>query len=161
MKKLSIFVWVVILLVVMTSSAYARSGCCSHHGGVSSDGCGCNDGTSLSDTCAPYYSCTANSYYQAPIIQNTEIPIAVPTKVTPPTSTPLPTVSLTPLPRVNDLSTITSPVQVNVAGDNTSGNPIPGLFGLGVVGGLGYLAWRKIKNRGNKNSLPHDETTQK
>jgi hypothetical protein len=31
----------------------ARSGCCSHHGGVC--GCGCCDGTSLSTTCAPYY----------------------------------------------------------------------------------------------------------
>ncbi len=33
--------------------AEARSGCCSHHGGVC--GCSCCDGTSLSATCAPYY----------------------------------------------------------------------------------------------------------
>jgi hypothetical protein len=33
--------------------AEARSGCCSHHGGVC--GCGCCDGSSLSATCAPYY----------------------------------------------------------------------------------------------------------
>lgn len=33
--------------------AEARSGCCSHHGGVC--GCGCCDGTSLSEKCAPYY----------------------------------------------------------------------------------------------------------
>ena len=38
----------------------ARSGCCSWHGGVQASGCGCNDGTALSATCAPYYSC--NSY---------------------------------------------------------------------------------------------------
>ncbi|MCZ7384811.1 MAG: hypothetical protein O8C63_08710 [Candidatus Methanoperedens sp.] len=31
----------------------ARSGCCSHHGGVC--GCKCCDGTSLSAKCAPYY----------------------------------------------------------------------------------------------------------
>jgi hypothetical protein len=31
----------------------ARSGCCSHHGGVC--GCGCCDGSPLSATCAPYY----------------------------------------------------------------------------------------------------------
>lgn len=37
----------------------ARSGCCSWHGGVQASGCGCNDGTPLSATCAPYYSCTA------------------------------------------------------------------------------------------------------
>src|SRR5436305_15172944 len=107
MKKLSIFVSVVILLVVMTSSAYARSGCCSHHGGVSSDGCGCNDGTPLSNTCAPYYSCTANTNYQIPVVQSTEIPTSAPTKVTPPTSTPLPSASLIPLPKLNDVSTIT------------------------------------------------------
>ena len=33
--------------------ALARSGCCSHHGGVV--GCKCGDGTALSATCAPYY----------------------------------------------------------------------------------------------------------
>ena len=37
----------------------ARSGCCSHHGGVC--GCGCCDGTSLSATCSPYYpQCNEN-----------------------------------------------------------------------------------------------------
>src|SRR4051794_39120777 len=30
-----------------------RQGCCSYHGGVC--GCGCCDGTPLSDICAPYY----------------------------------------------------------------------------------------------------------
>jgi len=35
----------------------ARSGCCSHHGGVC--GCRCCDGTPLSAKCAPYYpSCS-------------------------------------------------------------------------------------------------------
>jgi len=38
----------------------ARSGCCSHHGGVC--GCGCCDGKSLSATCAPYYpNCSSHS----------------------------------------------------------------------------------------------------
>ena len=41
--------------------AEARSGCCSHHGGVMSNGCGCNDGTPLSATCAPYYSCSTQT----------------------------------------------------------------------------------------------------
>jgi hypothetical protein len=36
-----------------------RSGCCSHHGGVTADGCGCNDGTPLSSACAPYYTCNS------------------------------------------------------------------------------------------------------
>ena len=36
----------------------ARSGCCSHHGGVC--GCRCCDGSSLSAKCAPYYpSCSS------------------------------------------------------------------------------------------------------
>lgn len=43
--------------------ASARSGCCSHHGGVC--GCGCCDGTSLSSTCAPYYP-ECGSGYSAP-----------------------------------------------------------------------------------------------
>ena len=44
-------------VVIIPSTAYARSGCCSHHGGVGA--CGCNDGTPFSATCAPYYpSCT-------------------------------------------------------------------------------------------------------
>ncbi len=69
MKKALIY----ILLFVFTlgffgfnvNDAEARSGCCSYHGGVQSSGCGCNDGTPLSATCAPYYSCT--SYSPTPV----------------------------------------------------------------------------------------------
>jgi hypothetical protein len=150
-----------VFLFVGLQPVIARSGCCSHHGGVSSDGCGCNDGTPLSDTCAPYYVCTANTNSQAPAVQSTEIPPTVPTKVAPPTSTPSPTTLPTPSPAVKGVSTKAPQAPVNVAGDSSGGNPIPGLFGLGVVGGLGYLAWRKIKNRGQKNPLPHNETTEK
>ncbi len=50
----------------------ARSGCCSHHGGVC--GCGCCDGTPLSATCAPYYpecnSPSSNSNYNPPVNSN-------------------------------------------------------------------------------------------
>jgi hypothetical protein len=47
-------------LAIITTPAEARSGCCSHHGGVC--GCGCCDGSSLSATCAPYYpECSAPS----------------------------------------------------------------------------------------------------
>jgi len=46
-------------LLFCINYAEARSGCCSHHGGVC--GCGCCDGTPLSATCAPYYpSCNGN-----------------------------------------------------------------------------------------------------
>ena len=65
------------LTVSTTHVAFARSGCCSHHGGVC--GCGCCDGTGLSAKCAPYYpecsrpvtaqyrtpdTCTVDSLYQ-------------------------------------------------------------------------------------------------
>jgi hypothetical protein len=42
-----------IMLLGSVNMVEARSGCCSHHGGVC--GCKCCDGASLSDTCAPYY----------------------------------------------------------------------------------------------------------
>lgn len=54
------FLLVVIFLFCffVINQADARSGCCSHHGGVC--GCGCCDGSSLSATCAPYYpSCNS------------------------------------------------------------------------------------------------------
>ncbi len=50
------------------SNSQARSGCCSHHGGVC--GCGCCDGTSLSATCAPYYpSCGSSASAPTPTPQ--------------------------------------------------------------------------------------------
>lgn len=59
MKKLS-FLLVVIFLFCFTviNKVDARSGCCSHHGGVC--GCGCCDDSSLSATCAPYYPSCSN-----------------------------------------------------------------------------------------------------
>jgi hypothetical protein len=48
----------------------ARSGCCSHHGGVC--GCGCCDGSPLSATCAPYYpSCNSNTDPEPVVPENT------------------------------------------------------------------------------------------
>lgn len=46
-------VFVTTLSFLLPSYVYARSGCCSHHGGVC--GCGCCDGSPLSVTCSPYY----------------------------------------------------------------------------------------------------------
>jgi len=42
-----------IIIIVFPLITNARSGCCSHHGGVC--GCQCCDGTPLSVKCAPYY----------------------------------------------------------------------------------------------------------
>lgn len=65
------------LCFYFASTSLARSGCCSHHGGVC--GCGCCDGTSLSATCAPYYpECNA----PAPKPVKTE-PVYVPKTVEP------------------------------------------------------------------------------
>ena len=68
MKKIKTISTVIIILFILSfilsSSAEARSGCCSWHGGVCSYSCPggsgigyrCCDGTSLSVKCAPYYS---------------------------------------------------------------------------------------------------------
>ncbi|MFA5792187.1 MAG: hypothetical protein WC884_04110 [Candidatus Paceibacterota bacterium] len=61
MKKRILFLLFLFVLIVPTI-VNAKSGCCSYHGGVKSNGCGCNDGTSLSATCAPYYpSCNSKN----------------------------------------------------------------------------------------------------
>ncbi len=48
-----VFLAVALGFLVFVAAAEARSGCCSHHGGVC--GCACCDGSPLSDICAPYY----------------------------------------------------------------------------------------------------------
>ncbi len=45
------------IILIPPTQSFAHLGCCSYHGGVRSDGCGCNDGTPLSSTCSPYYTC--------------------------------------------------------------------------------------------------------
>lgn len=77
MKKNIIYVLALaVILFGFASIASARSGCCSHHGGVC--GCGCCDGTSLSATCAPYYPSCNTSYkpyttYIAPVVQKPKV----------------------------------------------------------------------------------------
>jgi len=88
MRSIILFIIILFLLVVIIPiSIEARSGCCSHHGGVC--GCSCCDGKPLSSTCAPYYS-ECNGSEEAGQI----LPI-----FTPPTNTPfpLPTWTKTPL----------------------------------------------------------------
>ncbi len=86
-----------VLFVFSVNIAEARSGCCSHHGGVC--GCGCCDGTSLSTTCAPYYpQCNGPISTPKPTPKPTSIPTPNPSPKPTSTSTPspLPTVSLSP-----------------------------------------------------------------
>jgi len=58
------------IFLLCPATVEARSGCCSWHGGVC--GCGCCDGTSLSATCAPYYSWC---YAPAPVVKSVATPI--------------------------------------------------------------------------------------
>jgi hypothetical protein len=113
----------ILALMFLASPVLARSGCCSHHGGVMANGCGCNDGTPLSSTCAPYYVCTANQPQYVPKVQQeTVYPTTspIPTKVyirpnsTPtrkptikPTATPSSTPSLIPTLKLSDTPSIT------------------------------------------------------
>jgi len=97
MKRFTIIICAVILLLSSPTPSFARSGCCSHHGGVS--GCGCADGTPLSSTCAPYYpqcSSGGSTEVETPI---TYTPIAKPTYAPIPTATPKPTATPTPKPK--------------------------------------------------------------
>jgi hypothetical protein len=77
MKKLaSILFFSLFFSFFLVNSVEARSGCCSHHGGVC--GCGCCDSTSLSATCAPYYpECNSNPEPE-PVI-----PVSVPVQSVP------------------------------------------------------------------------------
>ena len=61
-----------IIGIMFPLTTNARSGCCSHHGGVC--GCHCCDGTSLSAKCAPYYPQCSTPVEHRLIIPTTSIP---------------------------------------------------------------------------------------
>ncbi len=63
-KRIMLALILLLFIFLPWFSIQARSGCCSHHGGVC--GCSCCDGTSLSAKCAPYYpQCSAVKSAQA------------------------------------------------------------------------------------------------
>ncbi|HXO22819.1 MAG TPA: fibronectin type III domain-containing protein [Thermoanaerobaculia bacterium] len=66
-----------LLGLLFAAAAEARSGCCSHHGGVC--GCSCCDGSPLSSICAPYYPNCGSQPPQAPY--NLTAELSSPTKV--------------------------------------------------------------------------------
>src|SRR5437773_12157412 len=95
------FLFIASLFVLLFSfaihTAEARSGCCSHHGGVC--GCGCCDGSSFSAICAQYYpecisnagTTTSNTQVVQPTgtrVQLTPHPTATLTSTSTPTMTP-------------------------------------------------------------------------
>lgn len=101
-KSITSFIVFALITFLFTSSAFAHSGCCSYHDGVMSNGCGCNDGTPLSDTCAPYYTCNAPQQNTEPATNTYTPPVYVPPTATPtltPTNTPTPTLTPTPTPK--------------------------------------------------------------
>lgn len=70
MKRLALVSFILFGILGFFNIADARSGCCSHHGGVC--GCGCCDGSSLSATCAPYYPSCNSVEPDLPVIVNRE-----------------------------------------------------------------------------------------
>src|SRR6266699_2699890 len=100
-----------LFLFVSQQVTFARSGCCSWHGGVC--GCGCCDGTPLSSTCAPYYpECSSG----------TSTTTSNQTNTAPETSTPFPTRSFVISPRIitaTKTPTFTPPVTTTPRSTNT------------------------------------------
>lgn len=97
MKKVLLAPALGLLLIFMfTSFSFARSGCCSHHGGVC--GCGCCDGTGLSSTCEPYYPECSRPVYIAPVAASSPISIIQPTES--PATEPSPKVTNSPISTV-------------------------------------------------------------
>jgi len=115
-KIFSLLMIFLVFLFVLNMTVLARSGCCSYHNGVRADGCGCNDGTPLSSTCAPYYQCNSGGNINtAPAVQEiyippTNTPIPLPTWTPVPTYTPVPTNKPTPKSTKPTLSITTKKV---------------------------------------------------
>jgi len=93
MKKQLLPLFILILFFALSiNGVEARSGCCSHHGGVC--GCSCCDGTALSATCAPYYSNCNGETIPQPTTTMTTVPPATITTIT--TTITVPIVQILP-----------------------------------------------------------------
>lgn len=102
MKK--IVMAIIFAILLLPAAVDARSGCCSHHGGVC--GCGCCDGTSLSATCAPYYpQCSSKP---APV----STPVPKPVVITPKVQTVQTPVVETPVKVSNSEPIKSEPLQI-------------------------------------------------
>lgn len=140
-----------LIFFVFTRLVEARSGCCSHHGGVC--GCGCCDGTSLSNTCAPYYPECSQPVYRAPVAT---LRPSTPKPATPkPTVKPISTPTFEPTPIPTEVST-SSPVS-EVKGIQTFSTPTPEPLTAGqtavsllVLGAGSFGIWKFLKFLGRK-----------
>lgn len=141
MKGFIAIIVIAVIFFVSITSVFARSGCCSHHGGVC--GCGCCDGSPLSSTCAPYYpECSGNSNYVAPVYEynhptNTPVP---PTS----TPTPFPTETLTSTDVPNQAA---NTVNQEVKGASASAGSGIGSTILALIVISGVMSGIYFKNR--------------
>lgn len=142
MKRVLLLIALAIsFLPLLPKNVYARSGCCSHHGGVC--GCGCCDGSPLSSTCAPYYPGCSQPVYIAPVITKALIPTNTPKPPTP-KPTVLPTLTPTLIPTIMPSNLPTSEPEVKSASTEntliptsqpkkTETKPKDVLFGFGIL----------------------------
>lgn len=99
-----LFVFLLFTLIFPSQKVEARSGCCSHHGGVC--GCGCCDGSGLSATCAPYYpECSGDGRIVIPTSKPI-IPTRIPTQRPAPTYKPIPTLKPIIIPTQKPIPTL-------------------------------------------------------
>lgn len=156
MKKVFLtLTFVFIFCLLFPKVVDARSGCCSHHGGVC--GCGCCDGTGLSNTCAPYYPECSQPVYVAPVVT------ARPT--TPKPATPKPTIRATPTIAPTETPTVipTPALEVKTVSTEVTPSPTPAptagsnVFGFGVLAILiagGVWIYKKVNRK--PTILPHN-----
>lgn len=155
MKLLSVSVLLILLYSVSVSNVEAhRDGCHAAHSCPSDTGsyvCGDTGNSSQCGGSAPAAPIQQNTapttapvkQFVAPIA--TSVPTRIPTKI--PTATPtikptvVPTKAPTPIKKAEIKPT------PKVAGESSSGSPIGGLITTGILGGLGYFGYKKIKNR--------------
>lgn len=140
-----------LFIIVFVVPVSARSGCCSHHGGVC--GCGCCDGSALSSICAPYYpECSGGASQQQtqPIYTvPTDTPYLLPTNTPQPLPTNTPITPPTNTPTFEPITKETNPTQSPTGADlgTSQTNPLSGLITLAIVGGIGYWYFKKKKNK--------------
>ena len=148
---LSLFLLIFIILPVF--SIEAKSGCCSHHGGVC--GCQCCDGTSLSATCAPYYPQCSSPTVQ-PEEQPTQItpqPLDMPSSqpeqepaqtIQEPLSTESSQTEQVKSSQTENYSIDQNQLTAELPKEGNRGSAWLWIIGLGV---LGYIFYRLIKKK--------------
>lgn len=113
----------------------ARSGCCSHHGGVC--GCSCCDGTSLSAKCAPYYP-------QCSAVKSTQTQFEIPQSTVPQPAAPKPIAPNTENQQANKNSINSKNlIAENSKEEKDSALIWPWILGIGLGGYIFYKFTRK------------------